>query len=301
MNNDKKVEVVDWRETPRPILSKTPAPDRFLSPTIIGVIGTLLIHGLILPTAYFGRHGTKVPPRQIQEPGAFANSKVDADEHLVLITLPTIANSAQQSVQEISSISALNKLDRVSRVNPPPPAFLNIEVLTLGEEQASQSAVNSGDGIEQARLFGIYTGQIQARIDRIWRRPRTPVRESDGPGAATGDESFQCEAQIVQDGRGNVQEILLLRCNGSFAWQQSLVVAIQQASPLPAPPSTTVFSRSIILNFVGLSYVPGSADDDYDVAPPAVAKIDEGSLHSVDPGNSPQSGRPLGNPLGSRN
>jgi hypothetical protein len=300
MNNDKKVEVVDWRETPQPILSKTRAPRRYFPPTAIGVIGTLLIHALILPTAYFGIYGTKVPPRKIQEAGAFANSNGDAPESLVLITLPTIANSNEEIVQSISPLPTLRKLKPVPPVNPDPPALLNIDVLTLGEEPASRASVNGGDGVEQARLFGIYTGQIQARINRIWRRPRTPVNESYGPEAAAGDESFQCEAQIVQDTRGNVQEILLLRCNGSLAWQRSLVTAIRQASPLPAPPSATVFSHSVTLNFIGLSYVPGAPDDDYEIAA-TVAQSNEAPSESS--GNPLRSNHRLGvaDTFGSRN
>jgi hypothetical protein len=64
-----------------------------------------------------------------------AKSKTDSAESLVLITLPMVANS----------------------------------------NQASKPSNTGGDGAEQARLFGIYTGQIQAQIDRVWRRPRTPV------------------------------------------------------------------------------------------------------------------------------
>jgi hypothetical protein len=300
MNNDKNMDVIYWRETPRPIVSKTRAPRRYISPTIIGVIGTLLIHALIVPTAYFGIYGTKVPPRVIQERGAFANSKADAAESLVLITLPTIANSNQAFTQSISSLPTLSKLTPVSPVNPDPPAFLNMEVLALGEEQATQSALNGGDGTERARLFGIYTGQIQARIERIWRRPRTPVNDGDSSEPRTEDDSFQCEAQIVQDARGIVQEILLPRCNGSPAWQRSLVIAIQQASPLPAPPSANVFSRSVTLNFVGLSYMPGSPDDDYEIARVKVAQTNEGSLRSAV--SAPKQISPLpGDTVGSRN
>jgi len=45
------------------------------------------------------------------------------------------------------------------------------------------------------------------------------------------------------------------------------VLAIQQTSPLPAPPSASVFSHSISLKFLGLPYVAGSPEDDYEFAP----------------------------------
>jgi hypothetical protein len=154
-----------------------------------------------------------------------------------------------------------------------PPAPLNIEALALSENQVSESTNGSGDGAVFARLFGIYTGQIQARIDRVWRRPRTPINENVAESKPTeAEESFQCEAQIVQDARGNVQEILLPRCNGSPAWQRSLVLAIQQASPLPAPPSAKVFQSSVTLRFVGLGYRAGEPEDGYEFAPRKMAQ-----------------------------
>ena len=82
----------------------------------------------------------------------------------------------------------------------------------------------------------------------------------------TSVEYFHCQVQIVQDSSGNVQEILLPNCNGSVAWQHSLVLAIRQASPLPAPPSPTVFSPAIALEFVGYAYIAGGPDDEYETA-----------------------------------
>jgi hypothetical protein len=275
-----KLDIANWRDPPRPIVAKARAsiaraPRQLWSPTVIGLVGTLLLHSLLVPSALLGSRAHKSHPLELQEPGVFANSNADAAESLVLVTLQTIPNSTQQTIQDIPSLPALSRLKPALRVNPDPPAFLNMEVLTLGENQAAQAVGNAGDGTEQARLFGIYTGQIQARINRIWRRPRTPVNEDSSPEGLTTDQSFQCQAQIVQDVRGNVQEILLLRCNGSLPWQRSLVIAIQQASPLPAPPSTTVFSHSITLDFLGLSYAPGSSNDDYEIERAEVARTNE--------------------------
>jgi hypothetical protein len=79
------------------------------------------------------------------------------------------------------------------------------------------------------------------------------------------DETFRCQVEIVQDAHGNVAEILLPNCNGSVAWQQSLVSAIREASPLPAPPDQKVFSKSITLQFVSFAYRPGDPADNYEV------------------------------------
>jgi hypothetical protein len=276
MGNPKKMDIVDWQDSPRQIIPKSRARRRFVSPTLIGILGTLLLHAALIQSLPFGSRGLKVKPPEAQESSdESAKSKADSEEPLELIPIPTTAGSQQAAVQNfLSSLPDLSKKKIKSPVNIDPPAILNIETLALSEnDQPSKSANDNGDSAEQARLFGIYTGQIQARIDRVWRRPRTPVDE-DKTSVSTADAggSFQCQAQIIQDAAGNVQEILLPRCNGSAAWQRSLVLAIQQASPLPAPPSAKVFSRSIALNFIGIPYIAGSPVDAYEFEPSAVAR-----------------------------
>jgi hypothetical protein len=267
MDSPSKMDVADWQDSPPPVVVKKRAPRRFLPPTLIGILGTVLLHVLAIQSVPFGSRGPKAKPPEIQEStDALSKSKTDSAESLVLIPLPTMAVSNQAAAQNlVSSLPDLTKMKIQSPVDADPPALLKMEALALNEDPASRPISSSVDGTEQARLLGIYTGQIQARIDRVWRRPRTPINESTaGKKPTDADESFQCEAQIIQDVRGNVQEILLPRCNGSAAWQRSLVVAIQQASPLPAPPSASVFSQSITLNFLGLRFIAGAPEDDYE-------------------------------------
>jgi hypothetical protein len=263
MDSQHKMDVDDWQDAPRAIIPKRAAPRHSLSPTLIGILGTLVLHALVIQSLPF-RRGLKDKPPEARDPAAsFARRQTTPDDGLVLINLPTAPNSQQTTLQAaILSPPDLTKVRIRTPINFDPPALL--ETLALSEDVSSKPANGSGDGAEQARLFGIYTGQIQARIDRVWRRPRTPVNDAGEEKSATID-SFQCEAQIVQDAKGNVQEILLPRCNGSAAWQRSLVAAIQQASPLPAPPSTKVFSKSISLSFVGLAYALGSSEDGYEL------------------------------------
>jgi len=267
MDSPPELDVVDWQDSPQPVMSNRRAPRRFLSPPLIGITGTLLLHALFIQWLPFGSRGTKVVPPEAQESAdALAKSKADSAESLVLIALPAMSTPKPAANENlVSSLPDLSKMKIKSPVKIDPPEFLNIETLALSEEQASKAATDTTDGAEQSRLFGIYTGQIQARIERVWRRPRTPVNEGTvSTATADAGESFQCEVQIVQDDRGNVQEILLPRCNGSAAWQRSLVLAIRQASPLPAPPSAGVFSQSIALNFLGLSFIAGAPEDDYE-------------------------------------
>jgi hypothetical protein len=267
MDSDKKMDVVDWQDSPPPVVPKKRAPRRFLSPTLIGMLGTFLLHTMVIQSLPLGNRGPKAKPPEAQlTADAASKFKADPTESLVLITLPDAAHSREAAIQNvISALGDLSKMKIKSSVIVDPPAFLNLEMLALSEDQASDSRAEGGNAAEQARLSGIYTGQIQARIARVWRRPRSPVKEdSASQNANDVGESFQCDAQIVQDAKGNVQEILLPRCNGSPAWRNSLVLAIQHASPLPAPPSAGVFSQSITLNFIGVSFIAGDAEDDYE-------------------------------------
>jgi TonB-like protein len=228
------MEVVDWRDSPL-IVAEPRARRRVLPPTLTGILGTLLVHAIAIRSVSFGSRGPKPKLAKSQESAnALSTSSADAD-NLILVSFPTVNAGQAAGESPISSFPDLSKLKIKSSVSADPPEFLNFETLALSEEQSPRATAGGANGAEKARVLGIYTGQIQARIDRDWRRPRTPVNEEKS--SVDVGESFQCKAQIVQDVRGNVQEVMLPRCNGSLAWRNSLVLAIQHASPLPAPPS----------------------------------------------------------------
>jgi len=119
-----------------------------------------------------------------------------------------------------------------------------------GAGGAGASADSAGDSV----LAGRYAGQIDARIERAWLRPRTPI----------GAIRFSCRVSIEQDASGNVKEVALERCNGDARWQLSLVHAIQRASPLPAPPDPAVFRRTLRLTFNAEAFRPGSSAEGYE-------------------------------------
>jgi hypothetical protein len=267
VTTDRKITVAAWIDSQDPVPPPNRAHRRFLPPALLGLAGTLLLHGLVLQTVVLGSRAHKTPP-EIRDPGSLlSQSAGNPAESLVFVDLPNTAKADNPMVDAIALARAAIK-DTPIVVSPPdPPPLPTIEILALNDDKDSQSA-DSGDGMDHARLFGIYSGQIQARIERIWRRPRTPVEEgSNSAKNVNSVDYFHCQVQIVQDSSGNVQEVLLPNCNGSVTWQRSLILAIQQASPLPAPPSASVFSHSISLNFLGLPYVPGSPEDDYEIVP----------------------------------
>lgn len=145
--------------------------------------------------------------------------------------------------------------------SPSPPSLRAIAVTDVPRTLPTLLAEESGSGDDQARgqsglgaIRGRYLGQIQARVDRAWLRPRTAI----------GAPIFQCQVQIDQDGAGRVLEIALLACNGDSRWQLSLVHAIEAASPLPAPPDPGVFAHRLVLHFRALAYAPGQPADGYE-------------------------------------
>jgi hypothetical protein len=259
--------VTAWSESRVHVVPKKQAHKRLLPPAIIGLAGTLALHSLALRAALMGSQVENGHLPDIQQPGSSLDSNAKPTESLVLIDLPKTANTDHLNVQALRSNRAVLEKTPIAVIPPdlPPPA--DFETLVLEEKEASDASVETGDATERARLLGIYTGQIQARVERVWRRPRSSVNEHLGlNSSADADESFQCQVQIIQDTKGYVQEVLLPNCNGTVAWQRSLVLAIQQASPLPAPPSPTVFTNSIGLSFVGVPYVAGIPEEDYESA-----------------------------------
>jgi hypothetical protein len=151
---------------------------------------------------------------------------------------------------------------QIDVVSPEPVAIADVS-----DTSGASNPADVGDPAVLALMAGRYRGQISARIERAWIRPRTPVSESTDearPDNVTGETPFICQVQIRQDALGNVEEVLLLNCNGTDAWRHSLVVAINQASPLPAPPIPTVFARDLTMTFEAHAYEPGDPSYEYE-------------------------------------
>jgi hypothetical protein len=232
-----------------------------IPPAAIGVLGTVLLHGAIVGSLSAGGHAPM--PRLPDREGARISDGAasDSSDRLTLLSVAPIESRSESPADLVAALPAAAALTTPIQADPPAP--VDSAVLPLDDERAETRAAN-GEGSEPARLLGIYTGQIRARIERIWRRPRSPVEEA-AAGAVPADESFQCQVQITQDEEGTVREVMLPHCNGSEAWQRSLVSAIRQASPLPAPPRPSAFRRSLLLDFVGVAYAAGAPDEDYEI------------------------------------
>jgi hypothetical protein len=283
MDENRQLEVSDWHDESPPLaVARARIARQLRIPAqLLGIVGTVLLHVLVVQTIVLGTSTRKTLAPTTQGLASTANAAGAESEMTLVVVQPVEATNSKDSLfEEFLSRGSVLKDMPIALVSPDPAPALSFREQQLADDADAESPVNSGDPAGQAQLFGIYSGQIQARIERVWRRPRTPVNQDSTHPGALGEEAFRCQVRIIQDTMGNVQEVLLPQCNGSAAWQRSLVVAIQQASPLPAPPSPTVFTNALTMTFTGFEYRPGALSDDYEIEPrhmQAKNRLDGGS------------------------
>ena len=82
-----------------------------------------------------------------------------------------------------------------------------------------------------------YIFAIQQKISRNWVRPPTAVA------------GIECIVNIRQLPGGEVVSVDIGVCNADSTVQRSIVAAVHQASPLPAPRDPSVFDRNLRLEF----------------------------------------------------
>lgn len=164
--------------------------------------------------------------------------------------------------EPLTSRDSLDTVVALASFNSPPLVPIAVDhmpdksadVLDQSDNDSVTAPQNPIDQAGRSLLYGRYVGQINARIERAWRRPRTPL----------GKAPFLCRARVAQDRGGNVLEVTLEQCNGTVNWQLSLVHGIESASPLPAPPDPSVFKRVLTLSFQAEPYSAGAAPDQYE-------------------------------------
>jgi hypothetical protein len=244
------------------IIAHRLAPRRRLAFTVAPAIASVLAHALLIGSVIYGADQPRTTHMR-SESGPGSSSILSADEPvmtLILINEPSPAPPKEVPIPLASRGFAPPDLP-ITLISP------NANLAFDAQDAAAETATDSPSVDEASEtalrglLFGRYVGQIRARIERAWMRPRTPI----------GASSFYCVVQIAQDRHGNVKETALQQCNGDLRWQLSLVQAIQTASPLPAPPDPKVFADAVTLKFEARAFGPSSDVRDYE--PPAfVAK-----------------------------
>lgn len=190
-------------------------------------------HTLVLASVLFGE--SHVPSKR-------AHLGAESDIHGVIL--------------EIASSRAVSAPPRLS-----PPVLRAVSIDAFARARTFSAMPRAAPIAGQpalAVLHGRYLGQIQARIERAWLRPRTAI----------GADLFRCRVRIDQRRDGVVGDITLQRCNGPLDWQESLVRAIEDASPLSASANPAVFTPHVVLEFRSTAYTPSAPAGQFEPAPP---------------------------------
>lgn len=218
---------------------------------LVCALASLALHALLLSPILFGtgKHKNTEP----EVPGSAANADHPGADGAMIVELIEESDRASSASAQVAASSLISPatLRRMAAVDVAPPEPIpDIDV----ERDSQTLAQAQGDDTVRARLYGIYVGQISARIERAWLKPRS----------SPGVDRFVCRVHVVQDQSGNVREVTLKECNADERWQSSLVHAIQSASPLPAPPDPRVFNRRITMQFASEGYVSGGNGEGFE-------------------------------------
>jgi hypothetical protein len=227
-----------------------------LAASVVGIAGTLLLHTLLVVPLFLD---LSLAPHQLpNQSGAGASALASTEEPLMTVVF---INEATPVVKRLTPLEPKDLASR-GKESPDLPVVVLSPDPTPAVESDPQSedapdrspAEAKGDQAEHALLYGRYLGQVQARIERAWMRPRSEI----------GAPQFSCRARISQDRRGDVVDVALDHCNGTPLWQQSLVSAIRTASPLPAPPDPSVYADRLWLNFQSEGFRPDGSSDGFE-------------------------------------
>jgi hypothetical protein len=202
----------------------------FLS--VCGAAVSTLLHLVLLTSAIWSNSGERVHAHQLE--GIIASRGLATDD-IALQWVTVDEQVAADASRAAPPIVPLPRMIAIAVTAPVPELAANFPDAV--PDEANRGVAGNSDA--SARIYGQYLGQINARIDRAWVRPRTPI----------GAMRFLCQARIEQDNLGNVRGVALDHCNGTPVWQRSLVDAIKSASPLPAPADPAVFSPKIQMAF----------------------------------------------------
>lgn len=211
--------------------------------TFLAALASLALHAFLVAPALWMR-GVPSPHSPARE-----YARGTSLQWIVLDDSPKAAAAIPDSADSPALVAI-----RLSGIVPTLPA---VSAAPDGSEHRDPE-----DHSSLGEMSGRYVGQIQARIDRAWLRPRTAI----------GAPIFRCQVQVDQDGAGRVDDVTLLQCNGDTRWRLSLVHAIEAASPLPAPPAFAVFTRHVLLEFRAMAYSSGAEAGLYESPEPAAAR-----------------------------
>lgn len=108
-----------------------------------------------------------------------------------------------------------------------PPLEITWATAPVAPPEAPTFDVVVEDPSQDARLIGLYLGQVRARITRAWET----MHQNSYPPLP------DCTVRVVQSGRGEVLEVTAMDCDLKGPDRLRLFQAVRAAAPLPAPPA----------------------------------------------------------------
>jgi len=162
--------------------------------SLLALAGTVLLHALVLLPFVVD---LSLPTHRAPDPsGAGASALVSPSEPTItaffINEVSTVQRTEPPEMKDLASRGLAPADLQVVVLSPDPwPA-----ALTDADESKDNaaSAVAASDRAQHALLYGRYLGQVQARIERAWMRPRSEI----------GAPTFSCTARIEQNRQGDV-------------------------------------------------------------------------------------------------
>jgi len=232
------------------------SPSRRLGGVVLGALGTALLHVLLVLPLFLDL--SLAPHRAHDRSGPGATALASTEEPLMTVVF---INEVSPAVEHLATLEPRDLASRGVEPHDLPVVVLSPDPTPAAQNDAtSEDAPDAslpeagGDRAQHARLYGRYLGQLQARIERAWMRPRSAI----------GAPQFSCRARIAQNRTGDVVDVRLDHCNGSPRWQASLESAIRTASPLPAPPDPSVYADRLWLTFHSEGFQPDASPDGFE-------------------------------------
>jgi hypothetical protein len=245
-----------WRSLKAPVRS----PEPRWAAGFIFVAASLALHVLMIGAVLWGESG-RAPTVHHRE-GMGANEAGAPEEAITTMFFVEDSSATEKnSLEELASAGKVLQSLHVTIVSPDSSIDAALRDALTDKPPATDDDSSAGEREARAALFGRYIGQIEARVERAWMRPRTAI----------GADLFECRTRVQQNAQGVVVEVTLQECNGDVRWQLSLVNAIQGASPLPAPPDPSVFASTIDLHFSSIAYAPDRTEQGYE--PSSIAAL----------------------------
>ena len=220
--------------------------------SILAATAAFVLHAFLIGAALGGYgHPAEQRPQPLGEVAGLPST--NSEQVLEWVNLDEVSTSKPSRSEVLPVRSAANLLMAKSfreRIEFHEPHF---QFPSETDSPASDYPSASAD-LGDAHQYGIYVGQISARIERAWVRPRTAI----------GSPLFECRVRIEQDTDGTVEDVAVEECNGGERWQGSLIAAIKTASPLPAPPNPSVFAHTVRMRFEAKAYTAGDPTTEYE-------------------------------------